>query len=75
MGPPPEGRTARLLVTMDSPPWYDRWITGQPGIRGMLGLKTDFTGKRADSSRSTATFGQPARPPPSRPRVRGGSPP
>ena len=26
-----EGRTADLLVTLDTPPWYFRWIYGAPG--------------------------------------------
>jgi NAD(P)H dehydrogenase (quinone) len=41
------GRTARLLVTMDSPPWYYRWVARQPGhqmmrraILGFCGIKS-----------------------------------
>lgn len=40
------GRSARVLVTMDSPPWYYRWIVGAPGdkqirraILGFCGIK------------------------------------
>lgn len=28
-----QGRTARLIVTMDNPPWYYRWLRGAPGVR------------------------------------------
>lgn len=27
-----KGRTADLLVTLDTPPWYFRWIYGAPAI-------------------------------------------
>lgn len=40
------GRSARLIVTMDSPPWYYRWVARQPGhqmmrraILGFCGIK------------------------------------
>ena len=40
------GRTAHLMVTMDTPPWYYRWIYHRPGhnemkraILGFFGLK------------------------------------
>ena len=40
------GRTAHLIVTMDTPPWYYRWIFRQPGhnqmkrtILGFCGIK------------------------------------
>jgi NAD(P)H dehydrogenase (quinone) len=40
------GRSARALVTMDSPPWYYRWVKGAPGhvqlrssILGFAGIK------------------------------------
>ena len=40
------GRTAHLIVTMDTPPWYYRWIYGRPGhnqmkrtILGFCGIK------------------------------------
>lgn len=40
------GRTAHLIVTMDTPPWYYRWIYGSPGhhlmkrtILGFCGIK------------------------------------
>jgi NAD(P)H dehydrogenase (quinone) len=40
------GKTARLISTMDAPPWYYRWILGNPGgkmmkagILGFCGLK------------------------------------
>ena len=41
------GRTAHLMVTMDTPPWYYRWIYRRPGhnemkrtILGFCGIKT-----------------------------------
>ncbi|MGD8577126.1 MAG: NAD(P)H-dependent oxidoreductase [Thiohalophilus sp.] len=41
------GRTAHLIVTMDTPPWYYRWIYRRPGhnemkrtILGFCGIKT-----------------------------------
>ena len=40
------GRTAHLMVTMDTPPWYYRWIYHRPGhnemkrtILGFCGIK------------------------------------
>ena len=38
------GRTAELIVTMDSPPWYYRWITRQPGHRMMKKTVLEFCG-------------------------------
>jgi NAD(P)H dehydrogenase (quinone) len=37
-------RTAHLIVTMDTPPWYYRWIYGQPGHRQMQQLILGFCG-------------------------------
>jgi len=41
-----KGRSAHLLVTMDAPPWYFRWVTRMPGhnqmkrsILGFCGIK------------------------------------
>ena len=41
------GRTAELIVTMDTPRWYNRWIYRRPGynemkrtILGFCGIKT-----------------------------------
>jgi putative NADPH-quinone reductase len=30
-----KGRTAHLLVTMDTPPWYYRWVYRMPGLHQM----------------------------------------
>jgi|HigsolmetaAR203D_1030402.scaffolds.fasta_scaffold21370_2 Putative NADPH-quinone reductase (modulator of drug activity B) len=30
-----KGKTARLIVTMDTPTWYNRWIYRRPGIKVM----------------------------------------
>ena len=38
------GKTARLLVTMDSPPWWFRWVTGQPGHRLLKKAVLEFCG-------------------------------
>ncbi|TIH08287.1 NAD(P)H-dependent oxidoreductase [Pseudomonas leptonychotis] len=38
------GRTADLLVTMDTPPWYFRWIYGAPGHRQMTRTILGFSG-------------------------------
>lgn len=38
------GRSARLLVTMDTPGWYYRWVVGQPGHRMMRRSTLGFSG-------------------------------
>ncbi len=38
------GKSARLIVTMDSPPWYYRWMVGQPGHRMMRRAILGFSG-------------------------------
>ncbi|MDO8903515.1 NAD(P)H-dependent oxidoreductase [Hydrogenophaga sp.] len=38
------GRTAELLVTMDSPPWYYRWVTRMPAHVQMKRAILDFCG-------------------------------
>ena len=38
------GRTADLLVTLDTPPWYFRWIYGAPGHRQMTRTILGFCG-------------------------------
>lgn len=38
------GRSAELLVTMDSPPWYYRWVQRQPGHRQMKQTILEFSG-------------------------------
>lgn len=40
------GRSAELLVTMDSPPWYYRWVQRQPGHRQMKKTILEFSGIR-----------------------------
>lgn len=40
------GRSAQLLVTMDSPPWYYRWFSGAPGHRQMQRTILQFCGIR-----------------------------
>lgn len=38
------GRSAHLLVTMDTPPWYYRWISGMPGHKQMKHTILGFSG-------------------------------
>ncbi len=38
------GRSAHLLVTMDSPPWYFRWINRMPGHHQMKKTILEFCG-------------------------------
>jgi putative NADPH-quinone reductase len=39
-------RSARLIVTMDTPPWYYRWVYRQPGHNQMKRTILDFCGIR-----------------------------
>jgi putative NADPH-quinone reductase len=38
------GRSAHLLVTMDSPPWYYRWVVHRPGHNQMKRAILEFSG-------------------------------
>ncbi|WP_394561988.1 NAD(P)H-dependent oxidoreductase [Aquipseudomonas alcaligenes] len=38
------GRTADLLVTLDTPPWYFRWVYGAPAHRQMVRTILGFCG-------------------------------
>lgn len=38
------GRSARLLTTLDTPPWYHRWVQRMPGIRQMQRTTLGFCG-------------------------------
>lgn len=38
------GRSAHLLVTMDTPPWYYRWIFSMPGHHQMKKTILEFSG-------------------------------
>ena len=38
------GRTAQLLVTMDTPPWYFRWVYRMPGIHQLRKTTLEFCG-------------------------------
>jgi NAD(P)H dehydrogenase (quinone) len=38
------GRSAHLLVTMDTPPWYFRWISRMPGHNQMRRTILEFSG-------------------------------
>lgn len=48
------GRHAHLLVTMDTPPWYYRWIQAMPGLHQMRRTTLAFCGIRPEK---TLTFG------------------
>ncbi len=39
-----KGRTAQMIVTMDSPGWYYRWITGAPGYRTLKNATLQYCG-------------------------------
>jgi NAD(P)H dehydrogenase (quinone) len=39
-----KGKSARLIVTMDTPPWYFRWIYGRPGHNAMKKSTLEFCG-------------------------------
>jgi NAD(P)H dehydrogenase (quinone) len=38
------GRSARLIVTLNTPSWYYRWVLGQPGHRTMKNTILEFCG-------------------------------
>lgn len=48
------GRTADLLVTMDTPPWYYRWFYRMPGLHQVRKTTLDFCGIKP---LRTLTFG------------------
>ena len=48
------GRTAHLLVTMDTPPWYYRWIYCMPGLHQVRKTTLEFCGIKPTR---TLTFG------------------
>ena len=48
------GRSADLLVTMDTPPWYYRWVYRMPGLHQMRKTTLAFCGIQP---RKTLTFG------------------
>lgn len=39
-----KGRTAHLVVTMDTPPWYFRWVYSMPGLHQMRKTTLKFCG-------------------------------
>jgi len=39
-----KGKSARLIVTMDTPPWYYRWIYKRPGHNAMKKSTLEFCG-------------------------------
>jgi putative NADPH-quinone reductase len=49
-----KGRTAHLLVTMDTPPWYYRWVYRMPGLQQMRKTTLEFCGIKP---LKTLTFG------------------
>ena len=38
------GRSAHIVATMDTPPWYFRWVQGAPGLRQMQKNTLAFCG-------------------------------
>ncbi len=53
-----KGRSAELLVTLDTPPWYFRWVYGAPAHRQMVRTVLGFCGIK---TRRLSEFG-PVRP-------------
>ncbi|KJZ35320.1 NAD(P)H-dependent oxidoreductase [Pseudomonas fluorescens] len=49
-----QGRSAHLLVTMDTPPWYYRWVYRMPGLHQVRKTTLAFCGIEP---RRTLTFG------------------
>lgn len=49
-----KGRSADLLVSMDTPPWYYRWVYAMPGLHQVRRTTLAFCGIKA---RKTLTFG------------------
>ncbi|WP_053135858.1 NAD(P)H-dependent oxidoreductase [Pseudomonas sp. MIACH] len=49
-----KGRTAHLLVTMDTPPWYFKWVYRMPGLHQMRKTTLEFCGIKP---LKTLTFG------------------
>lgn len=49
-----KGRTADLLVTMDTPPWYYKWVYRMPGLHQMRKTTLEFCGIKP---LKTLTFG------------------
>lgn len=49
-----KGRTAHLLVTMDTPPWYYRWFYRMPGLHQVRKTTLEFCGIKP---LRTLTFG------------------
>lgn len=39
-----KGRSARVFVTMDNPPWYYRWVLGSPGHKAIKRAILGFCG-------------------------------
>lgn len=39
-----KGRSARMIITMDSPGWYYHWIVGKPAIGAMKNATLEFCG-------------------------------
>ncbi|MHC8383830.1 NAD(P)H-dependent oxidoreductase [Pseudomonas sp. LB3P14] len=49
-----QGRSAHLLVTMDTPPWYYRWVYRMPGLHQVRKTTLAFCGIKPQR---TLTFG------------------
>ncbi len=41
-----EGKTARIISTLDQPPWFYKWINGQPSTIALKRLTMNFIGVR-----------------------------
>jgi len=38
------GRSAQVFITLDTPPWYYRWVYGQPGVHQIRRTILEFCG-------------------------------
>lgn len=39
-----KGKSARIIITMDAPPWYYRWFNGAPGLKLLKKGTLEFCG-------------------------------
>ncbi|MEM9986169.1 MAG: NAD(P)H-dependent oxidoreductase [Bacteroidota bacterium] len=41
------GKTARVIMTMDAPVWFDRWVYGRPAYRAVKQVVLNYCGYRS----------------------------
>ncbi|UTW64555.1 NAD(P)H-dependent oxidoreductase [bacterium SCSIO 12741] len=42
-----QGKTARIICTLDQPAWYYKWVYGNPSHKAMKGLTLNFIGVKS----------------------------